>query len=155
MFAEQLRKFRVAEKNFQLDYQKWIQEKAEIQNKLSEYDLSPKKNLTKATESDFTFDLKSSKDSGSDESLECQIQHNSLTSIDYIVQGKKQPKRASNDKARTTVNSKKRFIEEVFESSFSEFSINESNENGGSLYKCLYRSEFIPFDSQLNDIKDF
>ena len=145
MFAEQLRKFRLAEKNFQLDHQKWIQEKAEIQNELTKFDLSHQEKLSAG--SDFTFEQKSSKDSGSDESLE--IPGNiSLTSIDYIVQGKKQPSRVSKDKAKTTANSEKRLMEELFESSLTESlqsSISESNEK--FVYQCLYKCEFRPFDS--------
>ena len=150
MFAEQLRKFRLAEKNFQLDHQKWIQEKAEIQNELTKFDLSHQEKLSAG--SDFTFEQKSSKDSGSDESLEI-LGNISLTSIDYIVQGKKQPKRVSRDKAKTTTKSERRLMEEVFESSMTESLISESDEK--SDYQCLYKCDFRPFDSQLNAFKDY
>merc|ERR1711920_244048 len=143
MFTEQLRKFMMLEKNNQCEYQKCIQEEAETQSDLSsddgsELDISPKKN--QSTASDFVLELQNRKGSGSVEPLEFTTKDNSPASIVHFFQGKKQTKSASDNKARTTVNSKRRLIDEFFESSFSEFSINEDNENGSSLQKCIHKT---------------
>merc|ERR1712087_853878 len=126
MFEEQLRKFREAQNNFNKDNQNWLEERAKIKQKLSEIDLDRQNR-----QPEFTFADISSKDSESDDSLEIPLKRGSLTSIDYLIQGYKHPKRATNQVRRD-----RQLIESHIESSvseFSQFSINELKDHYASI----------------------
>merc|ERR1712046_236377 len=148
MLLEQIRNFRIAEKNNELFHQQLAQKRQKASRELSTTDLT-----AKAEE----FELDSTSiDTESDNSFFQAHKSRSVTSLDEDLQDAQVPNKNSKFKSAQTFDNKKCLIEECIESSFcSDYSVNESIVRDDTPVSSKTNIQNLRFESSFKFYLDF